>query len=265
MAVDIWLPGFEKRPIGPDGGPYDEMGHPKIGWHTWEGMSWNAAETAFRKYPPHLAVNCQDRQRRQYVALNRHAYAFRGNDNDDSYVIQIEVAGWAAHTQDMSDADCEWLMTEVVEVIERFVPVPRIIIGKGFHGADEGISPPLASTSSPIRLTVPGLDAFAGHLGHQHMPPPDVHWDPGRFPLDRIFSHATTTGPGGPDMPLSDEDVERVANRTKEMVLDVLRADEFQLSKIKDATVAPKGEYALKPQERDLLIKGTADKIAAKP
>lgn len=206
--ADIWLPGFEKHYFGPSvhGGPYDEHAHPKLGWHTWEGKSWTAAESAFSPYPPHMAVNPYDRVKHQYVPLNMHSYAFKGNDNDDSFVIQVEVAGFAHETPSWSQDFLRWLGEEVARPIMETVGVPAIIVPQGFHGDGEGII--LASTSSPIRFkSVAAMDAFSGHLGHQHMPAPDVHWDPGALDVAAIIRYAQEND----DMPITDDEVKKIA------------------------------------------------------
>lgn len=189
---DLWLPGFARVDLDgqPHGGPYDDMSRPKFGWHTWEGMSWSGAEAAFRKYPPHVAVfppwPGQEAKvgRRQYVSLDRHAYAFAGSENDDEYVVQVEVAGFAKDMRHAPEVVLRWLATEVVAPIERAVGVPRVVVRFGFR--DSGF---LATPRSAIRLTAAELRQFSGHLGHQHMPAPDAHWDPGALPIDRILNY----------------------------------------------------------------------------
>ncbi len=188
--ADLWLPGFERRP-GKVGAPYDETRHPKFGWHTWEGTNWSSAERAFAPYPPHIAVNPIDRIRRQYVPLNLHAFAFAGSDADDSYVIQVEVAGFAGESHNWPEATIKWLGEWVVRPIAQAVGIPPVVVPQGFHGEGEGLL--LASKRSPIRFkNAAQLDAFAGHCGHQHMPDPDQHWDPGRLPIARILAYART-------------------------------------------------------------------------
>lgn len=205
MTARLLLPGAEwvDLPDGLAGGPYDETAHPKGGVHTWEGLSWSAAESAFNRYPPHLAgkgpfdgVRLDEVGVHQYVSLDRHSYAFKGSENDDEFIVQVELAGRAAETHDpdiWTDRVLEWVAEAIVGPLERLMGIPPVIVPVGFHGADEGISPPLATTRSPIRLTDAELRAFSGWLGHQHMPPPDVHWDPGRFPMQRVLDMVRRT------------------------------------------------------------------------
>lgn len=206
--ADLVLRGFQQVRVQgmPTGGAYDEMSYPKLGWHTWEGFDWAAAEVAFRRYPPHLAVFPPwpglERHvgRRQYVPLNRHAYAFAGSESDDEYVVQLEVAGKAADMRRAPDVVLEWLATEVVAPIEKAVGVPRVVVRHGFRDTVDYVGRyPLASKRSAIRLTPAELRAFSGHLGHQHMPGDDdpndgddsgdAHWDPGALPIVRILAH----------------------------------------------------------------------------
>jgi hypothetical protein len=201
----LWVPEFERRDIGPAGGPYDTLTNPKLCWHTWEGYSWSSAEAAFAPYPPHVAVNVRDRARRQYVSLDRHAYALSGSDTEDSAVIQVEVAGYAADTQDWADSELDWLGEAVLAPIlavlaSRGARIPGELAPQGFHGDGEGII--LASPDSPIRFpSVAAWDRFAGHVGHQHAPAPDEHWDPGRLNVARIIAAAET-----PALPTAEDD-----------------------------------------------------------
>lgn len=189
-----WIPGVTRVHLGPHvaGGPYDDMSRPKAGIHTTEGSTVAGARAAFRRYPPHLCYHPGTREREQYVPLDRHAYAFAGPEADDEYVVQVELVGTARNTHTWPD---EWLRNiaaDIVRPLRDLVGIPPVIVRHGFLGEEEarrrGIV--LASTSSPIRLPLGELRAFSGWLGHQHMPPPDHHWDPGALPMARILAHA---------------------------------------------------------------------------
>jgi hypothetical protein len=212
---DLLLPGYAQIRLDgmPRGGTYDDTSNPKLGWHTWEGMSWPSAEGAFRKYPPHLGVfpPWPGREhlvgRHQYVALNRHAYAFAGSESDDEYIIQVEVAGFAKDMRNAPDVVLEWLAVNVVAPIEKAVGVPRTAL-RFYDTVDYPGKAPnyLASKRSVIRLTPAELRAFSGHLGHQHMPGDDdpndrddsgdAHWDPGALLIGRVLAYlgAPTSG-----------------------------------------------------------------------
>lgn len=218
-----WLSGFERKPMKA-GGTYDSTATPKLGWHTWEGTSWSSAESAFTRYPPHIGVMPpypgKTAGKRQYVPLDRCAYAFAGSENDDEYIIQVEVAGFAADTYKWSDEVCRWLGEEVVRPIAEATGVPPIIVPAGFHDTRtyRARNPAnyLASTRSELRMTADQLRRFSGHVGHQHMPPPDSHWDPGNLPLDRILSFSKGTTP----QPPPEEDPAMIARCTAYTIVE---------------------------------------------
>lgn len=191
--TDIRLPGFTHIDLGWAGGPYDEMAHPKLCWHTTEGATLAGAERAFRLFPPHIGVDPRTGERHQYVPLNRHSYALAGSESDDEYVIQVEVVGFARQSHTWPDEVLSWLGRHVVRPIRDAVGVPDTVISHGFRREGGGIV--LASSQSPIRISLAQLRAFSGHLGHQHMPAPNSHWDPGGLPIHRILAHAGAAAP----------------------------------------------------------------------
>lgn len=183
--MSIWLPGYQRVQLGQSGGPYDRSDHPKLCWHTTEGASLAGAETAFYPYPPHLGVDPDTGACHQYIDLDRRAYSLGNSDAEDSYVIQVEVVGYAAESHDWPPARLAWLGDQVARPVQLAVGVPPVIAPQGFHGQGEGII--LASASSPIRMTLGEWDDFAGHVGHQHCPGDD-HWDPGRLDVAAILA-----------------------------------------------------------------------------
>lgn len=203
---DIWLPGYDKKPLGLHGGVYDETSNPKLCWHTTEGPSLAGAERAYANYPPHIGVNPTTGEKHQYVPLNKHSYALAGSESDDEYVIQVEVVGYAGQSHLWGDAVLRWLGENVVRPIRETIGVPDVVIPAGFRKEGGGIV--LASKYSPIRLSLDGLRKFSGHLGHQHMPSPDSHWDPGGLPIHKILSFsqsATVSQPVKPKNRVSKE------------------------------------------------------------
>lgn len=209
MTEEIWLKGYRRVDLGGDvaGGLYDEVVHPKLGWHTTEGESLTGARAAFRPYPPHLGYNPRTREREQYIPLNRHSYAYANGEADDEFIVQVEVVGFAAQSHTWSDQTLRNLAEDVVRPVRAAIGVPDRVIPNGFHGEGEGII--LASTSSPIRVSLATLRAFSGHLGHQHIPG-DAHWDPGRLPIGKILTFAgpTSGGPSAPPTTPEDNDMQ---------------------------------------------------------
>ncbi|HEV2778536.1 MAG TPA: hypothetical protein VGX25_03975 [Actinophytocola sp.] len=187
------LPGARFVDLGPDGGPYDDMHNPKICWHTTEGTSLAGAEAAYRNYPPHLGYDPRIRDVRQYVRLDRHSYSLRGAESDDEYVIQIEVVGRAAETHAWPDEWYRNIGEDLIRPLRDLLEVPDVHLR--FYHADEGIV--LARATSPIRLSDAQLRTFSGHMGHQHAPAPDEHWDPGGFRIDKAIHYSQEDDMGG--------------------------------------------------------------------
>lgn len=186
----IWLPQWRRKDIGvPMERPYRHGENIKLLWHTWEGKSWSAAESAFAPYPPHVAAKVFD-EVRQYVPLDRHAFALAGSHNEDEFVIQVEVAGFAHDSRSLAPEELEWLAHNVLEPILFFHDVPDV--HPPFYDDLDGIT--LASKNSPIRFNQADWANYSGHVGHQHAPSPDEHWDPGRLDIDRIIQTARLNG-----------------------------------------------------------------------
>ncbi len=206
----MWIPGYTKVDLGPDGGTFDEKSHPKGGLHTTEGSTLAGAEAAFKNYPPHLGYDPIRRIKHQYISLNNCSYAYRGSESDDEYIIQIEIVGFASQTHNWSDQAYKNIAEDVFKPLENMVGIPRRSMK--FYGEDDGIV--LASPDSPIRMSASELRNFSGWLGHQHVPAPDSHWDPGKFLIGKVFSFL------GADMPLTNADADLVVDRLLNRVLE---------------------------------------------
>jgi len=189
----MWLPGYDRLDLGPDGGIYDEMSHPKGCIHTTEGSTLGGAESAYRLYPPHIGYDPNRRIKHQYIRLDRCSYAFKGSESDDEYVIQVEIVGFAAHTHEWGAQAYRNIAEDVIKPLEQAIGIPRTSLV--FHGADEGIYPYISTASSPIRISSAALRNYSGWLGHQHIPSPDTHWDPGRFLIHKCFDHLKSLEP----------------------------------------------------------------------
>lgn len=188
--ADIWIPGYRKVILGRTGGVYDETKYPKGCIHTTEGSTIAGAESAYRDYPPHLGYDPVRRIKHQYVPLNRYSYAFRGDESDDEYIIQIEIVGFAGQTHNWPDYVYRNIAEDIMKPLEQLIRIPRTFLR--FYGEDAGFV--LASKYSPIRLTASELRTYSGWLGHQHIPSPDSHWDPGKFLITKSFKYLGSTG-----------------------------------------------------------------------
>jgi hypothetical protein len=202
--ADIRVPEWEQVTLGATGGTYDPGRRIKLCWHTWEGTSWESAEDTYFGNPPHAGAKIGDRVR-QYVPLNRHSFALRGDENDDELTIQIEVAGHANRSRDLTDDQLRWLATEVLDPLNRALAaagmptIPAVLPPKGFRDEDDGEFLPLAVAGSLIRFTRAEYEAYSGHMGHQHAPSPNHHWDPGFLDVARIISFSSSSTPDPED------------------------------------------------------------------
>jgi peptidoglycan hydrolase-like protein with peptidoglycan-binding domain len=194
-VAEIWVPEFEHVDInGPGGQSYEDDGPWKIELHMTQGDSIEGAEGAFRPYPPHGSSEYEGLKRHQYVPLDKAAYANLGIHADRSRVIQWEIVGHSENAAEFWPEELDWIGTDVLAPISRALlaatgtmPALTAAPAAGFHGPNEGIMPYLATPQSPIRFKNDAeLDAYSGILGHQHMPPPDDHWDPGLLDTTRI-------------------------------------------------------------------------------
>lgn len=188
---EIWLPQWRRVALGgPDGDPYNDEENIKLLWHDWEGTSWGNAESAFRPYPPHAGAKIFD-EVRQYVPLDEHAYALLGSRNENEFVIQIELAGFAHDMAHLTNEEKDWIAHHVLEPILFFFPnIPDV--HPPFYDDTDGFT--IASAQSPIRFSFPDWVSYSGHVGHQHAPAPDEHWDPGKLDLDYIIRVARQAG-----------------------------------------------------------------------
>jgi hypothetical protein len=187
---EIWLPQWTRVNLGgPDGDPYAHEQNVKILWHTWEGTGWSASEDAFRAYPPHVAAKPFDGVH-QYVPLDEHAYALLGSRNEGEFVIQVELAGFAHDVRGWPTDVLDWIADHVLEPILFFHDVPDW--HPPFYDEQDGIT--LASPSSPIRFGFTQWTQISGHVGHQHAPAPDAHWDPGCLNVDYLIRRARRAG-----------------------------------------------------------------------
>src|SRR5690606_35201642 len=156
--------------------------------HTTEGYSIAGAEAAYRakNVAPHFTVDPKERRWVQHVdtSVSSSAMANRsgGVQTNRRSAIQVEVVGFAGQTQHTPDGDLAWL-GEVLFAICWTEGIP-MHVHPTFVGAEAGT---IATTTAPQRMSFAEWDAFHGVCGHQHVPE-NTHWDPGRFPYDRMMS-----------------------------------------------------------------------------
>lgn len=195
-----WLPGWSRYLFNLRGKPYQFTHNPKGCLHTTEGSSIAGALAAYAPYPPHGIYDWRTREKLQHIPLSLASYSAM-DGNDDDYMVQIELVGFAAESRFWPDEAWRNIAEDVLKPIEDHFGVPRRALG--FKDARDGISPPLATASSPIRLGWAGLRDYSGWLGHQHLPAPDEHWDPGAIQISKGFALMS----GATELQEEDDDV----------------------------------------------------------
>jgi hypothetical protein len=189
MAIPPLFPGATFIDLGPDGGAYDETQRRKALHHMTQGSTLLGAERTYKDFPPHLGYDVRFRSIHQYIRMDRHSLALRGAESDDECVFQIEIVGFSEQSHLWPDEWCQNYGEDIIRPLREIYGVPDIHIR--FYGADEGIV--LATSRSPIRLSDANFRSFSGHLGHQHVPAPDEHWDPGRLQIQRCIEYSRVT------------------------------------------------------------------------
>ncbi len=184
--AEIWLPGWDRHLFNLRGKPYQYTRNPKGCLHTTEGGSIAGALAAYAPYPPHGIYDWRDRKKLQHIPLNLASYSAM-DGNDDDYLVQIELVGFAAESRFWPDEAWRNIAEDVIKPLEDNFGIPRRALG--FKDGRDGISPPLATEDSPIRLSWDELRDYSGWLGHQHLPAPDEHWDPGAVQIGKIFAY----------------------------------------------------------------------------
>jgi len=203
--------GFTRIQGSKTGGTVVAKVTPKWVGHTTEGYSSNPEASAARHpWPPHCWVTLpshpyKPRQKFQMIDADRSAYALAHPagtpETNKAGGIQVEVEGFARETHLWSKNDLNWLADEVVgPMCDAVGADPATFLATA--GAHDGISPPLASKASPLR--VPGGWGGYYQLGglscHQHVNDND-HWDQGDIDLAYISERLTGSTPPPPAPP----------------------------------------------------------------
>lgn len=171
--MTLWHPEATRIPY-PDAGPFVKAA-PKLVWHTTEtkGLPTYAGSA------PHFTFNPQTGKLWQHIALNRSAKSLEHPsgtvETNHAHCIQVEMIGYAKETQDWSKADYARI-AKLARWIETNASIPSACRVK-FTG----------QATAPTRLSSAGWLAYAGHLGHQHVPS-NHHWDPGAFRIDLVLA-----------------------------------------------------------------------------
>lgn len=162
---------------GNNAGNFTEGGW-KLCIHMTEGSSIEGAVGAYRKNNswPHATIDPKKRRKVRHLNLNVAARSLANNINDGfqvgrANVLQIEIVGFSAEAQNISQSDLDW-------------------IAECFNEIRQAQSFPLNHLDFKVpatRLSDRDWVNYAGIVGHQHAPDND-HWDPGDLNIEYIVS-----------------------------------------------------------------------------
>jgi len=152
--------------------------------HTTEG-GWSGSLSVFEKhYAPHFVVGATDPHKyggdvriAQLVPVGFIGGACRAHNN--KAIVQIEMVGHSKETLWRPDLETAKALAALMIVcfnewrIPLYHPWPEEDWGHAGHNAHRSSGK---------------FGKVAGWYGHQDMPDPDVHWDPGHLDWDWIFS-----------------------------------------------------------------------------
>lgn len=172
---------------------------PVLVLHTIEGsLSYDTARR--HENPPHLWYSPSRRELFQTADLFGPAFALRHpsgtpETNNRGPCLQVELEGYARDTRSWPDEYYANIAQDVVRPLDRFCReiYGQTLVGgpttRGLVYADE-LDPfgPLATTTSPLRMSAAQWNDAHGLVGHQHVPF-NTHWDPGRFRIDTLLRY----------------------------------------------------------------------------
>ena len=176
----------------------------KIVLHTTEGSSWPGYGGGGSA--PHFTVRpgpATKQNIRQHIDTAQSSKALEnrsgGVQTNNAGVVQIEFIGSCDRayarkhglffTENATDSDLAALAAVFAWIHKTH----------GVHLNAPGLSWPnsnAAYLSAPQRMSFAKWNAFKGVCGHTHVPE-NTHWDPGRFPIDRLLRLARAAAGGG--------------------------------------------------------------------
>ena len=165
--------------------------------HTTEGSNWPGYVNGGNA--PHFTINPRLRQTRQHFSLAAGSRALKpgGVDANAMGTVQYEIIGFAAETQNLTREDVAYI-AHVLSVVTKATSIKTRFAAR--FGGGEGYG-----TNGPYRLTAAQFHAYEGILGHSNVPG-NSHWDPGRFPIDRLIAAmgaSTVANPVPPPTPVA--------------------------------------------------------------
>jgi len=150
---------------------------PKLVLHTLEFLAWPDPQRW--DAPAHLVCNPSTGEVRQYLPMDKSAYAVRDNAlEDDRPTWQVELWGSARNVPTYSDV---WYrgLAQLIQMFHQVYDIPLTFAD--FTNVQYGKYAPQRMSDAEVR-------AFHGVLGHCHMGlGQDDHWDPGKLDVTRVL------------------------------------------------------------------------------
>jgi len=166
-----WHP--DARRVGVIGGIGSLVGPHRIVWHTTEGSGL----PSYSGSNPHFTLDIQSGNLYQHQDVRQGARGLvnapGGVETNREGAIQIELIGFAAHSQNWSEQAYEHI-ADLARWIEAHCDVRRDCDVKFVGGGQTNHMSPSAWAR------------YNGHCGHQHVPE-NSHWDPGLLNINKVL------------------------------------------------------------------------------
>jgi hypothetical protein len=165
------------RIVYPSMGAYTGGGR-KLLWHTTEGYSL----PRYSGSNPHFTLNPATGQLWQHQPITEPSRALVHTpgtpETNRANVVQVELIGFAAQTHDWPDA-----YYGNISALARWI--------EANHGVPSKSTVAFTSTATQQARRLTGMEfvVYSGHLGHEHAPPNNVHWDPSRFRIGDVLAN----------------------------------------------------------------------------
>jgi hypothetical protein len=217
MPLD-WLPAAVRDPHG-RALAWAETTDPKGVLHTTESSSW----PGYRNWAdaPHATIMPTPGKGvtiRQHIPFSRASFALvhaagQQATNTD-FAFQFELIG----TSEKGGPGYYWPGADddvLLDLYHKLIKPLSDAYGIPLR-APTWLPYPASYGATRVRLSSAQWDTYSGWLGHQHAPQ-NLHGDPGAFPWDRMMRLAA--GPQEDDMPLTEDDVARIARAVHNQIL----------------------------------------------
>lgn len=204
-----WLPAAIREPH-PRPFPWVETANPKGCLHTTE----TSGRANYRGWTvmPHaevLPIPGKGVEVKQFLPFSQASFALRHErpqPTNGDFIFQFELVG----TCDPHGPGYFWPNADVAVLADLWHKVIKPLDLAFLIPFKAPVWDAYPGETNRHRMTDAQFDTYSGWLGHQHVPQND-HGDPGAFPWVRLAAIAKADLEKDDDMPLSDDDVTRIA------------------------------------------------------